>query len=201
MTTEEKRQAISDRCTGRCGDCPLYKVINPNVENCYTADDDPDVDAKIERNYAILFGDSEPTTAEKRQVLCDFCNNHTCHHRPFKTACPFGENEYCGEYNMEDAPDDIIDAWYDLFFVVKPEPDPQPTGTTDTVNHPKHYGREGAMECIDEMVLVFGVEATMHFCLLNAWKYRYRAADKGGEEDMQKSDWYMAKYAELKGVV
>ena len=75
------------------------------------------------------------------------------------------------------------------------------TGTTETVDHPKHYGREGAMECIDEMVLVFGVEATQHFCLLNAWKYRYRAADKGGEEDMRKSDWYMAKYAELKGVI
>lgn len=67
------------------------------------------------------------------------------------------------------------------------------------VNHPKHYGREGAMECIDEMVLVFGVEATMNFCLLNAWKYRYRAADKNGAEDIAKSDWYMTKYAELKG--
>lgn len=71
--------------------------------------------------------------------------------------------------------------------------------SVETVNHPKHYSREGAMECIDEMVLVFGAEATMHFCLLNAWKYRYRAAEKNGEEDLRKSDWYMAKYAELKG--
>jgi hypothetical protein len=70
----------------------------------------------------------------------------------------------------------------------------------EAVNHPKHYGREGAMECIDEMVLVFGVGATMNFCLLNAWKYRYRAGAKGGDEDLKKSDWYMAKYAELKGV-
>lgn len=69
----------------------------------------------------------------------------------------------------------------------------------EAVNHPKHYGREGAIECIDEMVLVFGVGAVRNFCLLNAWKYRYRAADKGGEEDLRKSDWYMAKYAELKG--
>lgn len=74
------------------------------------------------------------------------------------------------------------------------------SSTTSAVNHPKHYGREGAMECIDEMILVFGVEATMNFCLLNAWKYRYRAADKNGAEDMEKSDWYMTKYAELKGV-
>ena len=93
-----------------------------------------------------------------------------------------------------------VDCWNREIPDTKPtvKQDPQPT---ETVNHPKHYGREGAMECIDEMVLVFGVEATMHFCLLNAWKYRYRAADKGGEEDVKKSDWYMAKYAELKGVI
>jgi hypothetical protein len=77
--------------------------------------------------------------------------------------------------------------------------DPQPIDTTDAVNHPKHYGREGAMECIDEMVLVFGKKATMWFCLLNSWKYRYRAGAKGGDEDLRKSDWYLAKYAELKG--
>ena len=67
------------------------------------------------------------------------------------------------------------------------------------VNHPKHYCRDGAMESIEEMLMVFGKEAVMHFCLLNAWKYRYRASDKNGAEDIQKSDWYMAKYAELKG--
>lgn len=68
---------------------------------------------------------------------------------------------------------------------------------TDAVDHPKHYRREGAMECIDEMVLVFGRVATRQFCVMNAWKYRYRAADKGGEKDMRKSDWYMKKYKEL----
>lgn len=70
--------------------------------------------------------------------------------------------------------------------------------TNDNVNHPKHYGREGAMECIDEMVLVFGKDAVMEFCLCNAWKYRYRAADKNGAEDLAKSDWYMKKYKQLK---
>ena len=69
----------------------------------------------------------------------------------------------------------------------------------DAVHHPKHYCRDGAMESIEEMLMVFGKEAVMHFCLLNAWKYRYRAANKNGDEDIRKSDWYMAKYAELKG--
>lgn len=66
------------------------------------------------------------------------------------------------------------------------------------IDHPSHYNRSNSMECIDEMVLIFGREAVMNFCLLNAWKYRYRAADKNGAEDIAKSDWYIAKYKELK---
>ena len=69
----------------------------------------------------------------------------------------------------------------------------------DIISKPKHYNREGGMECIDEMILVFGKEAVKHFCLCNAWKYRYRAADKNGEEDLKKSDWYLSKYKELCG--
>lgn len=69
----------------------------------------------------------------------------------------------------------------------------------DNVQHPKHYNRKNAMECIDEMILVFGEEAVKNFCLCNAWKYRYRAADKNGEEDLKKSDWYIKKYKELCG--
>ena len=67
---------------------------------------------------------------------------------------------------------------------------------SDAIN-PSHYQRENAMECIDEMILVFGVTPVRNFCLCNAWKYRYRAADKNGAEDIAKSDWYMRKYKEL----
>ena len=70
--------------------------------------------------------------------------------------------------------------------------------TADNVNHPAHYNRDGAMECIREMVVVFGYEATINFCKLNAWKYRYRANEKNGAEDMAKSDWYVKKADELK---
>ena len=67
------------------------------------------------------------------------------------------------------------------------------------VDHPKHYLREGAIECIDEMELIYGTEALMHFCLLSCHKYRYRAGLKNnGYEDLEKSDWYMRKYKELK---
>lgn len=67
----------------------------------------------------------------------------------------------------------------------------------DIIKKPKHYNRENAMECIDEMILIFGKETVMNFCLLNAWKYRYRASDKNGETDLKKSDWYIKKYKEL----
>ena len=67
----------------------------------------------------------------------------------------------------------------------------------NNVDHPKHYKREKGIECIEEMIAVFGIEAVKNFCLCNVWKYRYRAADKNGEEDLDKSDWYMQKYIEL----
>ena len=64
------------------------------------------------------------------------------------------------------------------------------------IDHPSHY--TNGLECIDEMVAIFGKTATQHFCLLNVWKYRKRALYKNKEEDMKKSDWYLAKYKELK---
>lgn len=67
----------------------------------------------------------------------------------------------------------------------------------DAVNHPEHY-ESGSYECIDEMVAVFGMSVVANFCLCNVWKYRYRALNKNGKEDMEKSDWYMCKYMELK---
>lgn len=69
----------------------------------------------------------------------------------------------------------------------------------EAVDHPSHYNREGAMECIDEMRLIFGDYETAIFCKLNAYKYRYRAGSKGdAEEDLRKSDWYIKKYKELR---
>ena len=69
----------------------------------------------------------------------------------------------------------------------------------EMVNHPAHYNIPGRKECIDEMVDKFGIVAVRHFCLLNAYKYDYRHALKGGAEDLEKARWYMKKYAELGG--
>ena len=69
----------------------------------------------------------------------------------------------------------------------------------DNVNHPSHY-TQGGMECIDEMIMIFGKDAVMDFCVCNAWKYRKRAMFKNGQEDMDKSDWYLQKYKELSNI-
>lgn len=81
-----------------------------------------------------------------------------------------------------------------MFFNSTPEDNTEPN---DVVNHPTHY-TNGSMECIDEMKLIFGKQAVMNFCLCNAWKYRYRALHKNGEEDLAKASWYINKYKELR---
>lgn len=67
---------------------------------------------------------------------------------------------------------------------------------SDVVNRPAHYTQ--GIECIDEMLAIFGRNEVMSFCKLNVWKYRKRALYKNGQEDMDKADWYMNKYIELK---
>ena len=60
----------------------------------------------------------------------------------------------------------------------------------ENVNHPKHYNIPGRKECIVEMIEKFGTEAVEIFCILNAYKYRYRFEQKNGQEDLQKAEWY-----------
>lgn len=68
------------------------------------------------------------------------------------------------------------------------------------VNHPDHY-KTHSLECIDEMVIVFGLDAVIDFCKCNAWKYRYRAGNKDDiQQDLAKSDWYINKAKELQQI-
>ena len=67
----------------------------------------------------------------------------------------------------------------------------------DSISHPAHYNAH-EYECIDEMETLFGLQDTIAFCKLNAWKYRYRAGNKGNyDEDMAKADWYIGKAMKL----
>jgi hypothetical protein len=71
------------------------------------------------------------------------------------------------------------------------------TGVVDLVNHPQHYTK-GGLECIDVMQAVFGTKAVITFCKLNAFKYLWRAGQKGGKtEDLRKARWYIDKILDL----
>lgn len=63
----------------------------------------------------------------------------------------------------------------------------------DNVNHPKHYQpkfKSKTIECID-------IAGWLPFCLGNAFKYVWRAGEKGAKEkakeDLQKALWYLNK--------
>ena len=96
-----------------------------------------------------------------------------------------------GSYNIEN-----VFKWLENEFVVV---EVEERKTPDVVREPQHY-QHGTFEVIDEMIIVFGVQATINFCICNAWKYRSRAPYKGKEkEDNEKADWYLRKVKELRG--
>ena len=122
--------------------------------------------------------------------LHEFCKSTDC------DVCPF-HNAPCYHHNWDDDEDCIREDYYTLHPEDRPtEPAEPAEPVEDVVNHPNHY-TYGGMECIDEMILVFGKAAVKHFCLCNVWKYRKRALYKNKEEDLAKADWYMNKYKEL----
>lgn len=139
------------------------------------------------------------TFEEKRAVVDEFCERYfNCYPCPIYSVCksidPTDNTEAC--YNKLIELGEIKPPVDDT---ANPEP-VEPVIEHDPVNHPSHYCREGAMECIDEMILLFGKEVVKHFCLCNAWKYRARAMNKNGEEDLKKSDWYIKKFKELSDI-
>lgn len=64
---------------------------------------------------------------------------------------------------------------------------------SEQVNHPSHYAKSGRKECIVEMEEMYGAGATATFCLMNAYKYLYRAGNKEDNpvmQDKNKAQWY-----------
>lgn len=131
------------------------------------------------------------------ELMCNISNAkvrlpHTVYDSAYNDALDYCIKEM-NKYVME-VPKVYFDAEEKLEKIVKEEKNK----ASETVNHPSHYNRDGAMECIDEMVYMFGYKATIDFCRCNAWKYRYRAGMKdNAEDDLKKSDWYIKKADEL----
>lgn len=86
---------------------------------------------------------------------------------------------------------DITDPVVQAMLEAKGQAKPKGKANVDVVKDPPHY-QHGMFEVIDEMVIAFGYQKTIDFCVLNAWKYRSRAPYKGKfEEDMDKANRYM----------
>jgi hypothetical protein len=47
---------------------------------------------------------------------------------------------------------------------------------------------------------MFGKEAVKHFCMCNAYKYRFRADKKNGEEDIKKAEFYETYLINMGGI-
>lgn len=73
------------------------------------------------------------------------------------------------------------------------EPD---ANKSDPVNHPSHYTR-GGIECIDAIRAALTAEEWRGYCKGNAIKYIWRERYKGGNESLEKADWYLCKMAEV----
>ena len=67
----------------------------------------------------------------------------------------------------------------------------------EQVNHPQHY-KTYDVETLDMMIRIWGVQETISFCKLNAFKYRMRAGHKdNAQQDIDKALWYENKMKEL----
>ena len=227
MTNRDKVNALSNRemavlwdyiksnCAGSncvfyaCPDCggDCLKGFEAWLGLECEAEENTPVDNKAEKlskkleTVFITNGDKIKSmdNAELAKVLCQSKEFDKCNYCSYLTP----DTLYCHKESCVDG----IKAWLDAPSANEPDNPPADKHVDlqkvsekvcDNVNHPAHYNRAGAMECIREMVVILGYEATINFCNLNAWKYRYRSSEKNGAEDMAKSDWYVKKADELK---
>lgn len=65
----------------------------------------------------------------------------------------------------------------------------------DNINRPEHY-THGYIECIDAIKAALTPEEFRGYCKGNIIKYVWRERLKGGNESLQKADWYINKAIE-----
>lgn len=99
------------------------------------------------------------------------------------------EQEESKEYNIEDMMEEYEQK--------EREKDMKEIKVNDNVNHPSHYEGHTSIDCIDAMILTFGVKRTAEYCVQNAYKYIWRHKYKNGIEDLKKAEWYLNKFDEF----
>ena len=60
----------------------------------------------------------------------------------------------------------------------------------DSINHPPHYA-SSSIECIDAMQAMLTPEQFIGYLRGNIFKYQWRYENKGGIQDLEKSQWYL----------
>lgn len=64
----------------------------------------------------------------------------------------------------------------------------------DQINSPEHY--QGQIECIDAIQAALTPEEFRGFCKGNLIKYVWRERRKGGNESLEKAQWYVNRLLE-----
>lgn len=99
--------------------------------------------------------------------------------------CPYKDYTNCETALIDDIAGELLKSEHDGSEHIEPH--------EAAIDHPAHY--QGDYECIDLMREIYGDEAVRHFCICNAYKYRFRAGAKQGEtaqSDIAKAEWYEA---------
>lgn len=65
-------------------------------------------------------------------------------------------------------------------------------GAPDEVNHPAHY-TQGGIECIDAIEAALTPEELRGYLKGNCLKYLWRERGKGGNKDIEKTEWYIRR--------
>ena len=61
----------------------------------------------------------------------------------------------------------------------------------DAVNSPRHYSKNGGIECIEAIEASMEKDEFRGFAKGNVIKYVWRYEDKNGLEDLKKARWYL----------
>jgi len=62
---------------------------------------------------------------------------------------------------------------------------------TDAINSPRHYAKNGGIECIEAIEASMDKDDFRGFLKGNIQKYVWRYENKNGLEDLKKASWYL----------
>jgi hypothetical protein len=79
-------------------------------------------------------------------------------------------------------------AWFNAHYELD-----EAEAAPDPVNNPAHYTQDAGIECIDAIKAALTPEEFRGYVKGNAIKYCWRERHKGGDEDLRKAGWYLAK--------